>query len=92
MKRKTKIIASLVFLAVAGVAIWVIATSKKNTPLYGTFEYKNTDGSVATMTITEQNAHFENVDFTFPEENAALFWALDEFEKVEKKVDHWFFQ
>ena len=89
MKRKTVIIiiASLAFLAVAGAVIWLIASSKKNTPLYGTFVYTNADGSVATVTITEQNAHFENVDFTSAQQNAAFFWAVEEFKEAERELN-----
>lgn len=86
MKHKTLVFASLTFLLIAGVVIWLIAASKKNAPLYGTFVYQNVDGSVATVTITEQNAHFENVDFTSAQINAALWLAVDEFKEAEKEA------
>ena len=89
MKRKTVIIiiASLAFLAVAGAVIWLIASNKKNTPLYGTFVYTNADGYVAAVTITEQNAHFENVDFTSAQRNAAFKWAVEEFKEAERELN-----
>lgn len=91
MKHKVVIIASLTVLAAIGGTIGVIAAKnvfKKNTPLYGTFAYKNADGSVATVTMTEQNAHFENVDFTTAQKNAAFLYAMDEYKEAEKKPDN----
>lgn len=89
IKKKGILVAVCVlFAAAAVVCVLVLLGVFKNTdPIYGTFEYVNPDGSIAVVTMTESDVHFENVLFETSEKNSAYLYALDEFRETEEIID-----
>jgi hypothetical protein len=60
----------------------------KNTePLYGEFTYKNADGSMALIVLTEDSVYCENVNYESPQVNAAFLLVRDEIRETERKID-----
>ena len=79
MKTKTKItLVIIAFLLLTTGAVLCILQSQgfffDKSPIYGTFEYKNEDGSIAKVVLTEKTVYCENVDYSGIMINAS--WAM----------------
>ena len=90
MKTKTKI--TLVIIAFLLLTIGAVLCILHNqgfffdkSPIYGTFEYKNEDGSIEKVVLTESTVYCENVDFEGAMRNAAYYTVMDDLEKDNKK-------
>ena len=86
MKTKTKIIlgiVGLVFIATGAVLYTLYSQGFffDKSPIYGTFEYKNEDGSIAKVVLTETTVYCENVDYEVPMKNASYYTVMDDLEE-----------
>ncbi len=92
MKMKTKIILGIVgllFIATGAVLYTLYSQGFffDKSPIYGTFEYENEDGSIAKVVLTETTIYCENVDYTDAMRNAAYYTVMDDLEKENDKQD-----
>lgn len=86
MKTKTKIILGVIaFVLIATGAVLYYLYSQDvffdKSPIYGTFEYKNEDGTVAKIVLTETTVYCENIDYESIMMNAAYYTVLDDLEE-----------
>ena len=77
--KKSKIITIIVLIiaVVTAIALGVVYATGgfvDRSPLYGTFQYKNEDGSIAKVMLTEKTVYCENVDYSGIMINAS--WAM----------------
>ena len=92
MKTKTKITLGIIaFLLLTTVAVLCILQSQgfffDKSPIYGTFEYKNEDGSIAKVVLTEKTVYCENVDYSGIMINASWYMVKDDLKSSSEKKD-----
>lgn len=90
MKTKTKITLGIIaFLLLTTGAVLCILHNQgfffDKSPIYGTFEYKNEDGSIAKVVLTESTVYCENVDYEWAMSNAVIDMINDHFDEIKKE-------
>ena len=87
-KSKLLIFTILIIAIITGIAVGIFYSMGgfvNRKPLYGTFEYKNEDGSIAKVVLTETTVYCENVNYDAIMVNASWYMVKDDLAATPEK-------